>query len=73
MDRWQRYLPGFFDFFEGDVNFPAVITAIATVGYEGNGVAEIFARTDYSEALFRRIGADMQAMATAASKISPSA
>jgi hypothetical protein len=32
MHRWQHYPPGFVDFFEGDVNFPALMTALAAVG-----------------------------------------
>lgn len=52
-------LNGFVDLFEGDVDYPAVISALKEIGYDGYCVVEVFSRSHYPESVVRRAGADI--------------
>ena len=52
-------LQGFVDLFEGDVDYPAVISALKGIGYGGYCVVEVFSRPRYPESVVLRAGADI--------------
>jgi L-ribulose-5-phosphate 3-epimerase len=52
-------LQGFVDLFEGDVNYPAVMSALKEIGYDGWCVVEVFARQSYPESVVLRAGTDI--------------
>lgn len=52
-------LNGFVDLFEGDVDYPAVISALKEIRYDGYCVVEVFSRSQYPESVVLRAGADI--------------
>jgi L-ribulose-5-phosphate 3-epimerase len=53
-------LQAFVDLLEGDVNYPAVMEALADIGYSGYCVVEVFARPLVPKGLVLRAGMDIQ-------------
>ncbi len=52
-------LQGFVDLFEGDVDYPAVMSALKEIGYTGYCTVEVFSRACYPESVVLRAGADI--------------
>jgi len=52
-------LQGFVDLLEGDVDYPLVLSALASVGYDGWVTGELFTREPYPEAVVYRASRDM--------------
>jgi hexulose-6-phosphate isomerase len=52
-------LQGFVDLFEGDVDYPAVMSALKEIGYSGYCVVEVFSRARFPESVVLRAGADL--------------
>ena len=55
-------LQGFVDLLEGDVDYPAVLAALAAVGYDGWVTGELFTRQPYPEAVVYRASRDMDTL-----------
>ena len=57
-------LQGFVDLFEGDVDYPAVISALKEINYTGYCIVEVFSRARYPESVVLRAGADISRIFT---------